>query len=75
MNFVSGQREWSKRGRREGHLSQNVHFFFCFLHSGSVHISSLAEGFSAELKYDDLLGNSKKKSTYSNAIKISNKFQ
>lgn len=50
-------------------------FFFCFLHSGSVHISSLAEGFSAELKYDDLLGNSKKKSTYSNAIKISNKFQ
>ena len=28
---------------------------------GSIQISSPAEGFSAELKYDDLLGNSKKK--------------
>lgn len=68
-NIGGGREAWRKE-----HLSQNVHSFY-FLHSGSIQILSPAEGFSAELKYDDLLGNSKKKSIYSNAIKISNKFQ
>lgn len=53
---------WEK-GWREEQLSQNVHSFY-FLHSGSIQTSSPAEGFSAELKYDDLLGNSKKKRAF-----------
>lgn len=62
------------RGPGERHLSQHGQSFYVLL-SGSAQTSSPAEGFDAELKSDDLLGNSGEKNTYSNAIMLSNTFQ
>lgn len=47
-----------KCGERSIWAKMCILFIPCTL--GSIQISSPAEGFSAELKYDDLLGNSKK---------------
>lgn len=53
-------REGGIRGFGTQHFNPSVHCFY-FLYSGSIQTSSPTEGFSTELKYDDLLGKSRKR--------------
>lgn len=53
-------REAGIRGFGTQHFSPSVHSVY-FLYSGSIQTSSPTDEFGAELKYDDLLGNSRKR--------------